>query len=113
METTYTWAPIGDGSTRMTLHNRGEPAGFSKLAASPVPVVASGVEEGDDHGQDPFGAAGHVHVGRTREHGELAVWQQLGRLDGVGHAVEVVVADEHQRPDLDRPQVVGRPADVR
>ena len=33
METTYTWGPAGDGSTRMTLRNRGEPAGFSKLAA--------------------------------------------------------------------------------
>jgi uncharacterized membrane protein len=33
METTYTWAPIADGSTRMTLRNRGEPAGFSKLIA--------------------------------------------------------------------------------
>jgi uncharacterized membrane protein len=31
METTYTWAPVGSGSTRMTLRNRGEPAGFSKL----------------------------------------------------------------------------------
>ncbi|HEX5299877.1 MAG TPA: SRPBCC family protein [Streptosporangiaceae bacterium] len=33
METTYTWQAVGDGSTRMTLRNRGEPAGFSKLAA--------------------------------------------------------------------------------
>lgn len=33
METTYTWAPEGDGATHMTLRNRGEPAGFSKLAA--------------------------------------------------------------------------------
>jgi hypothetical protein len=31
METTYTWQPAGEGSTRMTLRNRGEPAGFSKL----------------------------------------------------------------------------------
>jgi hypothetical protein len=34
METTYTWHAVGDGSTRMTLRNRGEPAGFSKLAGS-------------------------------------------------------------------------------
>jgi len=33
METTYTWSPAGDGSTRMTLRNRGEPTGFSKLVA--------------------------------------------------------------------------------
>jgi uncharacterized protein YndB with AHSA1/START domain len=33
METTYTWSPAADGSTRMTLRNRGEPAGFSKLMA--------------------------------------------------------------------------------
>ncbi len=32
METTYTWAPSAAG-TRMTLRNRGEPAGFSKLLA--------------------------------------------------------------------------------
>jgi Polyketide cyclase / dehydrase and lipid transport len=32
METTYRWADSGDG-TRMTLRNRGEPAGFSKLVA--------------------------------------------------------------------------------
>jgi uncharacterized membrane protein len=31
METTYTWQAAGDSSTRMTLRNRGEPAGFSKL----------------------------------------------------------------------------------
>ena len=33
METTYTWSPAGDASTRMTLRNRGEPSGFSKLTA--------------------------------------------------------------------------------
>jgi len=32
METTYTWQALDDRSTRMTLRNRGEPAGFSKLA---------------------------------------------------------------------------------
>jgi uncharacterized membrane protein len=33
METTYTWAPTPNGGTHMTLRNRGEPAGFSKLVA--------------------------------------------------------------------------------
>jgi uncharacterized membrane protein len=31
METTYTWEPLEDGATRMTLRNRGRPAGFSAL----------------------------------------------------------------------------------
>jgi uncharacterized membrane protein len=33
METTYTWEPSGAASTRMTLRNRGEPSGFSRLMA--------------------------------------------------------------------------------
>ena len=33
METTYTWESTPQNSTRMTLRNRGEPAGFSKLIA--------------------------------------------------------------------------------
>lgn len=33
METTYTWAPTSSGGTHMTLRNRGEPSGFSKLLA--------------------------------------------------------------------------------
>jgi hypothetical protein len=33
METTYTWASVDDGATRMTLRSRGEPAGFSRLVA--------------------------------------------------------------------------------
>jgi len=33
METTYTWERSGDNATRMTLRNRGEPSGFSKLVA--------------------------------------------------------------------------------
>ncbi len=33
METTYTWEATAQGGTRMTLRNRGKPAGFSRLAA--------------------------------------------------------------------------------
>ena len=33
METTYTWEDAPGAATRMTLRNRGEPAGFAKLAA--------------------------------------------------------------------------------
>lgn len=33
METTYTWTPVDPASTRMTLRNRGEPAGFSRVVA--------------------------------------------------------------------------------
>src|SRR5919204_405947 len=40
METTYTWADDGRGGTRMKLRNRGEPSGFSKVAA---PMMASAI----------------------------------------------------------------------
>jgi hypothetical protein len=33
METTYVWSDMPGGGTRMELRNRGEPAGFSRLAA--------------------------------------------------------------------------------
>lgn len=33
METTYTWTAIDAGTTKMTLRNSGQPAGFSKLLA--------------------------------------------------------------------------------
>lgn len=38
METIYAWADSAEGGTRMTLRNRGEPLGFSKVAA---PMIAS------------------------------------------------------------------------
>jgi uncharacterized membrane protein len=40
METTYTWADAAGGGTRMSLRNRGAPAGFSKLVA---PIMATAV----------------------------------------------------------------------
>jgi uncharacterized membrane protein len=33
METSYEWSPSGDGSTHMSLRNRGEPSGFAGVAA--------------------------------------------------------------------------------
>jgi hypothetical protein len=33
METTYTWRTTSDGGTHMTLRNRGEPRGFSRIMA--------------------------------------------------------------------------------
>lgn len=33
METTYTWEDIPEGGTTMRLRNRGEPSGFSRIAA--------------------------------------------------------------------------------
>jgi uncharacterized membrane protein len=38
METTHRWEPAGDG-TRMTLRNRGEPAGFTRLFAPFMPLA--------------------------------------------------------------------------
>jgi hypothetical protein len=38
METTYRWEPKGEGQTQMTLRNRGEPTGFSKVVA---PLMAA------------------------------------------------------------------------
>ena len=41
METTYEWADAPGGGTRMTLRNRGEPAGFKRGAA---PFIARAVQ---------------------------------------------------------------------
>ncbi|HUV32797.1 MAG TPA: SRPBCC family protein [Devosiaceae bacterium] len=41
METTYERADAGEGKTEMTLRNRGQPSGFSSLAA---PVMAGAID---------------------------------------------------------------------
>ena len=41
METTYSWEDTSSDGTRMTLRNRGEPAGFSKLVA---PIMATAMQ---------------------------------------------------------------------
>jgi uncharacterized membrane protein len=40
METTYTWEPVDEARTKMSLRNRGNPTGFSRVAA---PVMAAAV----------------------------------------------------------------------
>lgn len=47
METTYTWSPAGAEATRMTLRNRGEPAGFSRLGA---PLLAPAMRRANRRG---------------------------------------------------------------
>jgi uncharacterized protein YndB with AHSA1/START domain len=45
MQTTYTWQAVADGETRMTLRNRGEPSGFSTLAA---PLLAAAMRRANE-----------------------------------------------------------------
>jgi uncharacterized protein YndB with AHSA1/START domain len=45
MQTTYEFADAGDGATRMTLRNRGEPAGFMKVAG---PVMARAMRRANE-----------------------------------------------------------------
>jgi len=47
MKTTYLFEDAADGATRMTLRNRGEPAGFAKVAA-PVMALAMRRANGQD-----------------------------------------------------------------
>jgi len=42
METTYTWEPVGENKTRMTLRNHGSPSGFSKVFA---PLMSSAMKK--------------------------------------------------------------------
>ena len=46
METSYTWADEGEGATRMTLRNRGEPAGFARIAA---PLMARAMRRANEN----------------------------------------------------------------
>lgn len=40
METTYTWEPLGNEQTKMSLRNRGNPSGFARITE---PVLAAAV----------------------------------------------------------------------
>ncbi len=46
METTYTWEDTAGGGTRMTLRNRGEPSGFSRVAA---PFMAGAMRRANEN----------------------------------------------------------------
>ena len=46
METTYTWEESSHGGTKMTLRNRGEPTGFSRLAA---PIMATAMRRANQN----------------------------------------------------------------
>jgi len=45
METTYQFADSGEGATRMTLRNRGEPAGFKRIAG---PLMARAMRRANE-----------------------------------------------------------------
>ena len=47
METTYTWEAVDPGHTRMTMRNRGEPAGFAKLGAPMLALAMRKANEKD------------------------------------------------------------------
>jgi len=51
METIYTWEPLPGGRTRMTLQNRGEPAGFSRIAA---PFMAAAIRRANNKDLRPL-----------------------------------------------------------
>jgi uncharacterized membrane protein len=47
METTYEWADASEGATLMRLRNRGEPAGFSRIAAPMMSLAIKRATEKD------------------------------------------------------------------
>jgi uncharacterized membrane protein len=61
METTYTWDDAGPGATRMTLRNRGRPAGFSALFA---PFMAMAIRHAN---RKDMAQLKRLLEGRTRE----------------------------------------------
>jgi hypothetical protein len=59
METTYTWEPVGDDATRMTLRNRGRPSGFSAVAR---PFLAAAMRRA--HRKDLAALKARLEAGR-------------------------------------------------
>ncbi|MEP6712997.1 MAG: hypothetical protein ABJA37_11295 [Ferruginibacter sp.] len=47
METTYTWSAINDNATKMTLRNKGNPTGFSRLFAPIMAIMMKKVNHKD------------------------------------------------------------------
>ncbi len=47
METTYSWEDAGQGQTKMTLRNRGEPTGFAKVSAPIMALAMRRANEAD------------------------------------------------------------------
>lgn len=47
METTYAWDDTADGTTRMSLRNRGEPAGFAAVTAPVMALAMRRANEAD------------------------------------------------------------------
>jgi hypothetical protein len=45
MQTSYSWEETPSGGTRMTLRNRGEPSGFSRVAA---PLLTRAMRRAND-----------------------------------------------------------------
>jgi len=73
METTYEWEDTPAGGTRMTLRNRGEPSGFSKVAG---PLMAQAMRRANTNdlqrlkaileSRDPRSASNTTAFTRTR-----------------------------------------------
>lgn len=58
METTYSWEDTPSGGTRMTLRNRGEPSGFSKVTA---PFIAAAMRRANRKDLDKLKAILETH----------------------------------------------------